>query len=65
MFSVTQCFKYGFNFIYFPKLNVGEGKYSCYMLTDQKKPTNQRKTLCIIGNLCFDGTRLQLLSVML
>lgn len=41
MFSVTQCFKYGFNFIYFPKLNVGEGKYSCYMLTDQKNPNNK------------------------
>lgn len=62
MFSVSQCFKYDFDFIYFPKFSVGEGKYICYMLTDQKK---QRKSLCIIGNLCFDGMRLQLVSKML
>lgn len=62
MFSVSQCFKYGFDFIYFPKFSVGEGKYICYMLTDQKK---QRMSLCIIGNLCFDGMHLQLVSGML
>jgi len=42
MFSVSRCFKYGFDFIYFPKFSVGEGKYICYMLTDQKK---QRKSV--------------------
>lgn len=62
MFSVSQCFKYGFDFIYFPKFSVREGKYICYMLIDQKK---QRKPLCIIGNLCFDGMHLQLVSGML
>lgn len=62
MFSVSQCFKYGFDFIYFPKFSVREGKCICYMLTDQKK---QRKSLHIIGNPCFEGMDLQLLSAML
>lgn len=62
MFSVSQCFKYGFDFIYFSKFNVREGKCICYMLTDQNK---QRKSLRIIGNPCFEGMDLQLLSAML
>lgn len=59
MFSVSQCCKYGFDFIYFPKFSVREGKYICYTLKDQKK---QGKSLCIIGNLCFDSMHLQLVS---
>lgn len=40
MFSVSQCFKYGFDFVYFPKFSVREGKYICSRLTDQKKQRN-------------------------
>lgn len=62
MFSVSQCFKYGFDFVYFPKFSVREGKYICYRLRDQKK---QRKSLGIIGNPCFDSRHFQWLSGML
>lgn len=62
MFSVNQCFKYGFDFVYFPKLSVREGKYICYRPTDQKK---QSKSLGIIGNPCFDSRHFQWVSGML
>lgn len=45
---VSQCFKYGFYFIYFSVFNAGERKYSCNMLTDQKE---QARPPYIIGNL--------------
>lgn len=62
MFCVSQCFKYGFDFVYFPKFSVREGKYICYRLRDQKK---QRKSLGIIRNPCFDSRHFQWVSGML
>lgn len=62
MFSVSQCFKYGFDFVYFSKFSVREGKHICYRLTDQRK---QRKSLGIIGNPCFDSRHFQCVSGML
>lgn len=59
---MSQCFKYGFDFVYFPKFSVREGKYTCYRLADQKK---QRKSLGTIGNPCFDSRHLQWVSGML
>lgn len=59
---MSQCFKYGFDFVYFPKFSVREGKYICSRLTDQKM---QRKSLGIIGNPCFDSRHFQWVSGML
>lgn len=48
MFSVSQCFKHGLDFVYFHDLSVREGKYIYYMLADQKK----QKVPCILWETC-------------